>query len=198
MPSSPSRSGGPPWATGEDPTMRTAASDAPGWWSGDSPAGWSSGDVAGRRPETDQTNEFRARLKSDRPDPSKVGHPGDSRSAWACFVACGVSATGPFSSSRLVLHGPHHRRRRLLRESLLDSPHVGIPQPGQDLVRPGEGQDVVPDRPARPIPFDEEPLLARLGVARQGPVGEAEPRDRTLLLDDVDDPAGVEPPEAEA
>ncbi len=44
------------------------------------------------------------------------------------------------------------------------------------------------------VPLDQEPLLPRLGVVRQRPVGEAEP---VRLVHDVKHPAGVEPPDAE-
>src|SRR5436305_59853 len=61
---------------------------------------------------------------------------------------------------------------------------------------PAERHAVVPAGPARPVPLDAEPLLARLGMVGERAVGEAGPPDRPLLLRDVRDPAGVRPPEA--
>src|SRR5512135_1274044 len=122
-------------------------------------------------------------------------HPG--RQIETSFTMSWGAGTAGSSSFRLVLHGPHHRRRRLLPESLLDSPHVRISQTGQDLVRAGEGQEVVPDLTARSIPFDKEPLLPRPGVVGERTVSETEPPDRPRFIHDVHDPAGVQPPQAD-
>src|SRR5208282_1110776 len=111
-------------------------------------------------------------------------------------MSSGVGATGS-SSFRLVLHGSDHRCRRLLTKSLLDSPHVRISQTGEKLVWAGEGQDVVPDLTTRSIPFNKEPLLARSGVIGERTVSKTEPPDRPQFIHDVDDPAGVQPPEAD-
>src|SRR4029077_352228 len=65
------------------------------------------------------------------------------------------------------------------------------------MVRPREGEEVVPDRVVLVVPLDHEPLLSLLGVVRQRAVSEPEADDRTFVVEGVDDPAGVERPEAE-
>src|SRR5208337_1059397 len=105
-------------------------------------------------------------------------------------MSSGVGATGS-SSFRLVLHGSDHRCRRLLPEPLLEPSHVPIAQSGDEPLRARERQDVIPDLSARTIPFDKKTLLPRSSMIRQCSIGEAEPPDRLLFIDDVDDPAGV-------
>src|SRR4051812_31971830 len=61
----------------------------------------------------------------------------------------------------------------------------------------GEGDDVVPYRASRLVALDEEPLLPALGMVRQRPVGKTVAHHRAVLVHNVDDAAGVEPPDAE-
>src|SRR5262249_17263103 len=73
-----------------------------------------------------------------------------------------------------------------------------IAQPCQQVLRPRESQDVVPDAALIRVPLHQEALLPCPGVSRQRAVGEAERTDRPLLIDDRNDPASVEPPQAQA
>ena len=52
-----------------------------------------------------------------------------------------------------------HRRSRLPTESSLDNPHVRTAETDQKMMRPGEGQNVVPHAAVLIVPLNQEPLL---------------------------------------
>ena len=65
------------------------------------------------------------------------------------------------------------------------------------MMGPRKGHDVVPDTPVTAVPFEEEPFLTGFDMAGQGAIGEPESSDRSGLVDDVHNAAGIEPPHSQ-
>src|SRR4051812_41453780 len=63
-------------------------------------------------------------------------------------------------SLSFLREGPQHRRGGVPRETPLQAPGERVGEAGQRVARPGEGEDVVPYAVVRPVPLDQEPLLA--------------------------------------
>ena len=85
----------------------------------------------------------------------------------------------------------------ILGEAFLKHAGERISQSGQEMPRPGEGVNVVPDLLAHRTPFHEESFLTGLGMVGESSVSEAVSVGLTLFVHDVHDAGGVERPESE-
>ncbi len=90
-------------------------------------------------------------------------------------------------------HGPFG----ILREALLKHAGERISQSGQEMPRPGEGVNVVPDFLARRIPFHEESFLTGLGMIGESSVSETVSVGLALFVHNVHDAGSVQRPESE-
>lgn len=80
-------------------------------------------------------------------------------------------------------------------EAALPAAGVGIAEAGEPMRRVGDGEQVVGDGFGAGIEFEEEALFAALDMLRGGAVAKAE---AIRFIDDVEDAAAVDGPEAEA
>jgi hypothetical protein len=82
-------------------------------------------------------------------------------------------------------------------EPLLQAANNRVAETGREPVRTVEGQNVVPNTVGASVPLDQELLLAAFDVARKRNRYEPEPADRPRIIQDINDPTCVEPPDTE-
>src|ERR1044072_4848413 len=104
---------------------------------------------------------------------------------------------GMTRSEAFVTDSPPHRRLRVSREPPLKQTRQRVTDSRQQLAGMGGRIQVAPDGSAAPVPRDAAPLAPTLAVPGQCAVSEPVPLNITLLLERVDDAAGVQRPEAE-
>jgi len=87
-----------------------------------------------------------------------------------------------------------HSPVRVVGEFLLAAAGVWVGQFGQPISGPRNGQQIVVDRSGNRVILQQKPLFAALDVQRRCSIAEAE---AVPLVDDIEDSAEVERPEAE-
>src|SRR5580765_4922106 len=85
-----------------------------------------------------------------------------------------------------------HCQPRSYRKIPLKVPRQRARQSGRDLPRPGKGEQVIPDLVFVALPFHHESLFSALSMFRQGAVSKPKPLGGAILIEDVNDAAGVE------